>query len=88
MATQKELVEYLAVEARISKAAALRAVKGYAAFINEVLASDDHLTIHGFGTFYAKERGAHKGRNPRTGADIQIPEKRVAKMRFSKSFKV
>ena len=33
------------------------------------------MRIHGFGTFKLKTTQAHKGRNPQTGAELDIPEK-------------
>jgi integration host factor subunit beta len=35
------------------------------------------VELRGFGTFSARHRGARIGRNPRTGDDVQVPEKHV-----------
>ena len=43
------------------------------------LASCKEVSIHGFGVFKTEERAARKGRNPRTGEDIDIPARRVVK---------
>ena len=42
------------------------------------------VTLVGFGTFTATERKARTGRNPHTGATLQIPAKRIVRFRASK----
>lgn len=45
--------------------------------ITGALARGDRVELRGFGAFSVKERDARMGRNPRTGAAVAVPEKRV-----------
>ena len=45
------------------------------------------VTLVGFGTFYAGKRAARTGRNPRTGAELQIKAARLPKFRAGKALK-
>lgn len=78
---KKELIESIADAADISKAAAEKALNGTLAAIAESLKSGDKVTLVGFGTFSVSKREARKGRNPQTGADIEIPAKNIAKFK-------
>lgn len=51
------------------------------------LATGKRLEIRNFGVFEVKKRDARRGRNPRTGAEVPIPEKRVATFKPGKSLK-
>ncbi|AVL71413.1 MULTISPECIES: HU family DNA-binding protein [Oligella] len=82
-----ELIEAIANEAEISKAAAGRALD---AMINQVKASlqaGEAVTLIGFGTFDTSVRAARTGRNPQTGAEIKIAEAVVPKFRPGKALK-
>ena len=70
-----ELIEALAAEVNLSKADAGRAIEalfGDSGVIARQLKSGERVQITGFGTFQAKARAARQGRDPRTGATIQI----------------
>ena len=69
-----ELIEALAGKSGLTKADAGRAVDGVMEIITEALAKGESVTLVGFGTFSVGERAARVGRNPQTGAEIQIPE--------------
>jgi DNA-binding protein HU-beta len=51
------------------------------------LRRDDTVTVVGFGTFYAGKRAARTGRNPRTGAALDIKAARLPKFRAGKALK-
>ena len=55
--------------------------------ITDALASGDSVGIVGFGTFEVKQRQARTGRNPKTGAELQIPAKNVPSFRAGKKLK-
>jgi len=55
--------------------------------IESALKNDDEVRLVGFGNFYVAKRAAAKGRNPRTGADIQIKASKNPKFRAGKSLK-
>lgn len=52
----------------------------------EVNKKDGKVAIIGFGSFSMQKRAARKGKNPRTGAAIKIPAKKVLKFKASKKF--
>ena len=73
--TKQELVEFIATEANMSKAEALRALDATLAGITKGLKETGKVTFVGFGTFAAKERAAREGINPLTKEKIKIPAK-------------
>jgi DNA-binding protein HU-beta len=85
--TKSELIDKVAKEAKIPRAAAERAVNSLTASIIEVLKQGDKITLPGFGTFLTSNRSARKGRNPRTGQEIDIPAVRIPKFKVGKGLK-
>jgi DNA-binding protein HU-beta len=87
---KSDLVDALANSAGMTKADASRALDalfGSGGVIAAALRSDQRVQITGFGTFEAKHRKARQGRNPRTGATIQIPASKTPGFRAGKGFK-
>jgi DNA-binding protein HU-beta len=84
---KSELIDSIAQAADISKAAAERALDGAVAAVTSSLKQGGMVTLVGFGTFYVGERAARTGRNPRTGASIEIKASRVPKFRAGKALK-
>ena len=82
-----ELIEAMADAADISKAAAGRALEGMVDAITEAVKSGDSVSVVGFGTFTLRERAARTGRNPKTGAEIQIPASKSPAFKAGKAFK-
>ena len=76
-----ELVENMANAAGISKAAAERSLTGLLDAISGALSKGDKVTLVGFGTFSVSKRSARQGRNPQTGATIQIAARTVARFK-------
>jgi len=82
-----ELIDAMAEAADISKAAAARALDGMIDAITGAVKSNDTVSIIGFGTFALSERAARKGRNPKTGEEIQIKASKSPKFKAGKAFK-
>lgn len=82
-----ELVEQIAAQADISKAAAGRALDAAVGAVKASLKKGQAVTLVGFGTFYVSERAARTGRNPRTGEEIKIKKAKVPKFRAGKALK-
>jgi DNA-binding protein HU-beta len=59
--------------------------RSLAKIVTEVLRRDERVSIRGFGTFSISNRAARSGRNPQTGATIQIKAKKVAKFKAGKA---
>ena len=69
---KSDLVSAFADESGLSKAEAVRALEATTSAISGALASGDSVAITGFGSFLVRARAARTGRNPQTGAAIQI----------------
>ena len=82
-----DLVEQIAQAAEISKSAAERAVDAMIGAVKTSLRKDEMVTLVGFGTFYAGKRAARTGRNPKTGAEVEIKAARLPKFRAGKALK-
>lgn len=82
-----DLVERVATTIGSTKADAERAVEAIIDMITTTLQKGDEVSIAGLGIFEAKTRAGRTGRNPRTGATIQIKAMRVPKFRASKTLK-
>jgi DNA-binding protein HU-beta len=78
---KKELVQAIAGKADMNITQAEKALNGVLDAISETLTKGEKIVLVGFGTFSTNKRPARKGRNPQTGADIEIPEKTVAKFK-------
>ena len=86
--TKAELVEKMAKDAGISKAAAGKALESFTGNVTKALKKKDgKVTLVGFGTFQKTRRKARKGRNPQTGEAIKIKAKNVPKFIAAKSLK-
>jgi DNA-binding protein HU-beta len=84
---KSELIEHIAKQADISKAAATRALDAIVGGVKSTLKKSGSVTIVGFGTFAVTKRAARTGRNPRTGAAIKIKASKVPKFRPGKALK-
>ncbi|MEF8793673.1 HU family DNA-binding protein [Thiohalorhabdus sp.] len=82
-----DLIEKVAKEADLSKAAAGRAVNAVFDGISGALSKGEDVGIVGFGTFSVSERPARQGRNPQTGKPIQIKATKVPKFKAGKNLK-
>jgi DNA-binding protein HU-beta len=79
--TKAELIASIGKEAKISKAAAEKALNAFTNTVTKALKKGEKLALTGFGTFSVARRRARTGRNPRTGKEIKIPSTRVAKFK-------
>jgi len=70
-----------------TKKAADDAVETVFDTITKELAKGGEVSVSGFGTFVVKKRAARTARNPRTGAQVQVPATQVPKFRAGKGFK-
>ncbi|MGL4322697.1 MAG: integration host factor subunit beta [Beijerinckiaceae bacterium] len=56
--------------------------------ITQALAKGDRVELRGFGAFAAKQREARVGRNPRTGVQVAVQEKRAPQFRAGKEMRL
>jgi len=84
---KQQLISSIAEQADLSKAAAGNALNAVTDAITAALAKGDSVTFVGFGTFSVKDRAARSGRNPQTGATIQIAAAKVPGFKAGKALK-
>jgi len=82
-----ELIEAVAAAADLTKADATKAVEAFVDTVTRTLRRGDQVAIVGFGSFSVKNRAARQGRNPKTGATIEIPASRVPGFKAGKALK-
>lgn len=83
--TKAELIDNMAKDAGISKAAAGKALDSFIDGVTKALKKKDgKVTLVGFGTFSKVHRKARKGRNPQTGDAIKIKARNVVKFKAGK----
>ena len=86
--TKAELVEKMAKDAGISKAAANKTLDSFVDGVKTALKKrDGKITLVGFGTFSKVRRKARKGRNPATGEEIKIKARNAVKFKPGKALK-
>ena len=70
--TKADLIEAIAKEAGITKAAADKALDAFVDAVTAALVKGEKVSLIGFGTFSVGERAARTGKNPQTGKEIKI----------------
>ena len=84
---KSDLVSAIADNSCLSKADAARALEATTSAISGALASGNSVAITGFGSFLVRARAARTGRNPQTGAAIQISASNVPAFKAGKLLK-
>lgn len=84
---KSELIEAVAKEADISKAAAEKVLSATTAAIVKAVSKGDTVTLIGFGTFKSSKRAARIGRNPQTGKELKIAATTVPRFTAGATFK-
>ena len=84
---KSDLVDAVASKADMSKAEAGRAVDAVLGSVGDALGSGDSVSLVGFGTFSVRHRAASMGRNPQTGATMQIAASKVPGFKAGKALK-
>ncbi|WP_431270741.1 HU family DNA-binding protein [Dankookia sp. P2] len=84
---QADLISHVADAAGLSKADAAKAIDAVLSAVADELVAGKEVRLNGFGIFSATERAAREGRNPQTGAAIQIAASKVAKFAPAKALK-
>ncbi len=84
---KSDLIEAMAADAGISKAAAGKALDSMMTNVKSTLKKGDKISLVGFGSFSVGQRAARDGRNPQTGATIKIPARTVVKFKAGTELK-
>jgi len=77
----------VAGKAGITKKDAEKVINAFFTTVEEGLKTGDKIQLIGFGTFEVRDRQARKGRNPQTGAEIDIPAAKVPAFKPGKALK-
>jgi len=85
--TKSELIEALAKAEGITLKSAETAVNVTFQSMEQSLVNSDRLEIRGFGSFKVKEYEGYKGRNPKTGALIEVSSKKLPFFKVGKELK-
>ena len=82
-----ELAAAIAEKAGVTKEKAGEIINAITDEITNAMAKNDPVTVIGFGTFSVRERSARTGKNPQTGASIQIAASKSVGFKAGKSLK-
>lgn len=84
---KSDMIKYIAETAEITQISAEKAVDAFCDAVKNVLQEGQQVVLSGFGRFSVSERAARKGRNPKSGAEIMIPAKKIVKFSAGKDLK-
>ena len=76
-----EMIDKIAKDTKLTKGQAGDALDAVLSAVTSTLGKGGKVTLVGFGTFSVSKRASRKGRNPRTGKEINIKAKKVAKFK-------
>ena len=82
---KNELISSIASETGLTKTDSAKALDAFVSSITNALKKGDEVRLVGFGTLAVAKRAATTGRNPRTGATINIPARKQAKFKAGKA---
>ncbi len=85
--TKADLVEEVVGACALSKRDAEVIVNTVFSSIIGALENDDKIELRGFGSFRVRRRRPRQGRNPKTGAQVEVPEKRIPYFKPGKELK-
>ena len=87
MASKTELIDLVAAQTELPKSETAKTVNALLDVIKNELAKGEKVALVGFGTFEVRERAARQGRNPQTGAEIEIAAAKAPAFKAGKDFK-
>ncbi len=85
--TKAELADKLYEKVGLPKKEATAIVETLFDSMKSILAEGESIKITGFGTFLVRKKGSRKGRNPKTGTELEIEHRRVVTFKPSLQFK-
>jgi DNA-binding protein HU-beta len=85
--TKADLVDLVAKKAMLTTKAGREAVQAVLDGVRDALKRGEKVVVTGFGTFSVRSRAARKGRNPQTGASINIPARKTPGFTAGKALK-
>ena len=85
--TKADLVDVVAKKVNLTNKAAKESVQAVFSAVSEALKKGDKVVVTGFGTFMVRSRASRTGRNPQTGATINIPARKTPGFTAGKALK-
>ena len=85
--TKADLVEMVASKTGLTRSDVSAVVDEFLEAVKKTLENGNNIEIRGFGTFKIKARKARKARNPRTGEEVPVPDRKVPVFKPSNEFK-
>lgn len=85
--TKADLIAHVAKKANLTSKAARDSVQSVFSAISDALKKSEKVVVTGFGTFSVRSRAARKGRNPQTGATINIAARKTPGFTAGKALK-
>lgn len=85
--TKSELIDAVARTTKITKSRAEQVVNVIFDTLTDALKRGEGIEIRGFGSFTVREYKSYSGRNPRTGKQVEVPEKRLPRFKVGKELK-
>ena len=85
---KQDLAGVVALEVGVSRETAAELIDAFLGHVTEALARGEEVRLMGFGNFMVAERKPSTGRNPRTGAPIDLPACRTPKFRVGRTLKL
>ncbi len=84
---KKELIDAISTSAGLTKKDATNALNAVMSSITDLLARGDSIALPGFVSISVKKRAARKGRNPTTGAPLNIPARNIVSFKAGSKLK-
>ncbi|MCD6385337.1 integration host factor subunit beta [Candidatus Sumerlaeota bacterium] len=85
--TKAEIVRLVKARTGLTRQQALNAVEIFLESIKDALKREERVCLVGLGTFFVRHRRKRKGRNPKTGELISVPEKKIPAFRAGREFR-
>lgn len=85
--TKADIVDKVAAGTGLTKLETEAIIEGFFKTVIEALKDGNGIEIRGFGSYRVKKKNARQARNPKTGAQVFVPEHYVPTFKFSKDFK-
>jgi integration host factor subunit beta len=85
--TKADLIEEVAKQSNLTKKESELIVNTVFDNITDALIKGDKVELRGFGSFRIRHRNSRKGRNPKTGSSVNVPEKRVPFFKVGKQLR-
>jgi DNA-binding protein HU-beta len=85
--TKADLVEEISGKTGLTRTDVAVVVDAFLEAVKKSLENGNNIEIRGFGTFKIKQRKARKARNPRTGEEVPVPDRKVPVFKPSNEFK-